>query len=264
MRTRDRLLVAGLAGFLLLTASACSKSIQANSGSKSFEPGAKREAAKPSPKAATAATNGPAITSRPSEFAHQPPAEPMPLEPSGLDSAPTSVPSLSNVEPGQPNQSTQSSQPLTTRRSDEARVPSEIVVAKAEPADAGRRRVEEMQREQIATAAAGLEDVFFGFDSWQISDEGKQTLMLDAEWLKANPTKSVTIEGHCDERGTLAYNLVLGEKRAKAVQKYLMELGVSAKQLNVVSYGKERPFCNDHDEACYQKNRRGHLAVRAQ
>ncbi len=88
--------------------------------------------------------------------------------------------------------------------------------------------------------------------------------MLDAEWLKANPTKSVTIEGHCDERGTLAYNLVLGEKRAKAVQKYLMELGVNAKQLSVVSYGKERPFCNEHEDACYQKNRRGHLVVRAQ
>jgi len=148
--------------------------------------------------------------------------------------------------------------------SDEQRVPPEIMVAKTEPADAARRRVEEMQQEQLATAAAGLEDVFFGFDNWQISNEGKQTLMMNAEWLKANGNKTVMIEGHCDERGTLAYNLVLGEKRAKAVQKYLIELGVSPDRLRIVSYGKERPFCKEHDESCYQQNRRGHIVLRPQ
>ena len=148
--------------------------------------------------------------------------------------------------------------------SDEQQIPNEIMVAKTEPADAARRRVEEMQQEQMATAAAGLEDVFFGFDNWQISNEGKQTLMMDAEWLKSNSNKTVVIEGHCDERGTGAYNLVLGEKRAKAVQKYLVELGVSPDRLKVVSYGKERPFCKEHDETCYQQNRRGHIVLRPQ
>jgi peptidoglycan-associated lipoprotein len=151
-----------------------------------------------------------------------------------------------------------------SKSADEQRIPSEMLVAKTEAADAARRRVEEMQQEQMATAAAGLEDVFFGFDTWQISNEGKQALMLDAEWIKANPTKMILIEGHCDERGTIAYNLVLGERRAKAVWKYLTELGVPPDRLKIVSYGKERPFCKEHDESCYQQNRRGHLAVRVQ
>ncbi|WP_447977587.1 peptidoglycan-associated lipoprotein Pal [Candidatus Nitrospira bockiana] len=259
--------VTGVLGFLLLSAAACSKSIQATSGSKSFEPGAKKEtvASRPSPPSGATSPNAGSVgspaprSSEPSaRMMDRPPdLEPSGLEPSGLESSPaTPVPSLSTSEPPHA--------PMTSKGSDEQRVPGDMLVAKTEPADASRRRIEEMQREQIATAAAGLEDVFFGFDSWQITDEGKQTLMLDAEWLKANPGKMIMIEGHCDERGTLAYNLVLGEKRAKAVQKYLVELGVSPQQLTVVSYGKERPFCKERDEACYQKNRRGHLAVRAQ
>jgi peptidoglycan-associated lipoprotein len=80
--------------------------------------------------------------------------------------------------------------------------------------------------------------------------------------MKTNADKPLLIEGHCDERGTLAYNLVLGEKRAKAVQKFLTDLGVAGSRLTVVSYGKERPFCKEHDEACYQKNRRGHIVLR--
>ncbi|HZS12778.1 MAG TPA: peptidoglycan-associated lipoprotein Pal, partial [Nitrospirales bacterium] len=120
----------------------------------------------------------------------------------------------------------------------------------------------DLQREALATAAAGLEDVFFAFDSWQLTADAKQALMLDAEWMKSNVDKPILIEGHCDERGTLAYNLVLGEKRAKAAQKYLQELGVTSTRLSVVSYGKERPFCKDRDEGCYQKNRRSHIVLR--
>lgn len=138
----------------------------------------------------------------------------------------------------------------------------EIQVAKVAPSDAGRRHAEDIRRERVATAIAGIEDVFFGFDSWNISDEGKHALEVDAQWLKSNPEKMVTIEGHCDERGTQAYNLVLGEKRAKAVRNYLTELGVGTGRLTVTSYGKERPFCEGHDETCYQQNRRGHMALR--
>lgn len=138
----------------------------------------------------------------------------------------------------------------------------EIQVARVEPSDAARRHAEDIQREQVATAAAGLKDVFFAFDSWKISDEAKQALERDANWLKSNSGKVVTIEGHCDERGTQAYNVVLGEKRAKAVRNYLLELGVGAGRLTVTSYGKERPFCKEHDEACYQQNRRGHMTLR--
>jgi peptidoglycan-associated lipoprotein len=141
------------------------------------------------------------------------------------------------------------------------------MLAKVDPSESSDRQVEEIRKEQAqeqaASAQAGLNDVFFGYDSWTISEEGRQALMQDAEWIKSNGNALVKIEGHCDERGTLAYNLVLGEKRAKAVRNYLVELGVSANRLSVVSYGKERPFCNEHNETCYQMNRRGHVVVRS-
>jgi peptidoglycan-associated lipoprotein len=123
--------------------------------------------------------------------------------------------------------------------------------------------MEEVRAEQAASAAAGLRDVFFAYDSWTISEEGRQALSRDAEWMKSTPSAVVKVEGHCDERGTSAYNLVLGEKRAKAARNYLVELGVGANRLSVVSYGKERPSCNEHAESCYQQNRRGHLALKA-
>ncbi|HXF93624.1 MAG TPA: peptidoglycan-associated lipoprotein Pal [Nitrospiraceae bacterium] len=144
----------------------------------------------------------------------------------------------------------------------EERVGGGTLMAKVQPSDSASRQIEEMRREQAAAAAAGLRDVFFAFDSWTITEEGRMALAHDAEWIKANPGSLIKIEGHCDERGTLAYNLVLGEKRAKAVRNYLVELGVSANRLAVVSYGKERPFCREQTESCYQQNRRGHLVLR--
>jgi len=122
--------------------------------------------------------------------------------------------------------------------------------------------MDEIRAEQAASAEAGLRDVFFAYDSWAITEEGRQALSRDGEWIKSNPNALLKVEGHCDERGTSAYNLVLGEKRAKAVRNYLVELGVGANRLSVVSYGKERPSCTEHAESCYQQNRRGHLAVK--
>lgn len=136
------------------------------------------------------------------------------------------------------------------------------LLAKADTGDTAGRQLEEIRAEQAASAAAGLRDVFFGYDSWTISDDQRQSLNRDAEWLKSNPGAMIKVEGHCDERGTSAYNLVLGEKRAKAVRNYLVELGISANRLSVVSYGKERPSCLEHAESCYQQNRRGHLVVK--
>lgn len=152
----------------------------------------------------------------------------------------------------------------TSSRLTETDIPatmSPVVVAKADPA-AARRQLDEMRAEQSATSAAGLRDVFFGYDSWTISDEGRQALSRDAEWLRANPAVQVKVEGHCDERGSSTYNLILAEKRSKSVRNYLMELGVPRERVTVVSYGKERPFCKDRSEACYQQNRRGHLVVK--
>jgi peptidoglycan-associated lipoprotein len=135
------------------------------------------------------------------------------------------------------------------------------LMAKADPGTAG-RQLEEIRAEQTASLAAGLRDVFFAYDSFAISEEGRQALARNAEWAKANPGAQLKIEGHCDERGTSAYNLVLGEKRAKAVRNYLVELGVGANRLSIVSYGKERPFCKEHAESCYAQNRRGHVVVK--
>ena len=144
----------------------------------------------------------------------------------------------------------------------EERVNGGTMMAKLDPSQSG-RQMDEIRSEQAAADAAGLRDVFFGYDSFAISEEGRQALARNAEWIKANPGSQLKIEGHCDERGTSAYNLVLGEKRAKAARNYLVELGVSANRLGVVSYGKERPFCKDHSEACYAQNRRGHVVVKS-
>ena len=109
-----------------------------------------------------------------------------------------------------------------------------------------------------------LRDVFFEYDSWRITQEGTQALTHDSEWLSGNPMRSLTVEGHCDQRGTQSYNLVLGKKRAEAVRSYLVDLGVTPSQIKVVSYGKERPFCMGANESCYQLNRRGHLTLQKQ
>jgi peptidoglycan-associated lipoprotein len=135
------------------------------------------------------------------------------------------------------------------------------VIAKAD-SGAAARQLAEIRAEQVASVAAGLRDVFFTYDSFSITDDGRHALSGDAEWARSNPYAQLKIEGHCDERGTSAYNLVLGEKRAKAVRNYLVELGVAPTHLSVVSYGKERPFCTEHTESCYSQNRRGHLVVK--
>ena len=144
----------------------------------------------------------------------------------------------------------------------EERVGGGTMLAKVDPSSNAGRQMDEIRAEQAASSAAGLRDVFFAYDSWTISEEERQALNRDAEWMKSNPSALVKVEGHCDERGTSAYNLVLGEKRAKAARNYLVELGVGANRLSVVSYGKERPSCNEHAESCYQQNRRGHLVVK--
>jgi peptidoglycan-associated lipoprotein len=123
------------------------------------------------------------------------------------------------------------------------------------------RQRSETTKEEKAAIEAGLQDVFFGYDQWTLSDTGMQSLNLDAQWLKDHPGTVMKVEGHCDERGTADYNIVLGDKRAKAARSYLIESGVAPKQVTIVSYGKARPFCTDPAESCYQQNRRGHVLL---
>lgn len=130
------------------------------------------------------------------------------------------------------------------------------------PVDRDEKWRAELRREEAAAMEAGLKDVFYGYDRYNILEDGMASLTTNADWLKENPKALLKISGHCDERGTHDYNLVLGEKRAKAAKRVLVDLGVSPKQVAIVSYGKDRPFCADHDEACHQQNRRGHMLLR--
>jgi len=106
-----------------------------------------------------------------------------------------------------------------------------------------------------------LRDAYFDFDRSAIREDTKQFLQEDAKLLAGHPEMKVKIEGHCDERGTVEYNLALGNRRADAVKRYLISLGVEASRISIISYGKEKPFCDEHNEVCYQKNRRGHFVT---
>ncbi len=106
-----------------------------------------------------------------------------------------------------------------------------------------------------------FQPVFFLLDSFEIEGPAQQALTTNAEILKKYPSWVITIEGHCDERGTAEYNLALGEKRAIAARTYLVSLGVPTDRLRTVSYGKEFPFDPGHDESAWSKNRRAHFVV---
>ena len=127
------------------------------------------------------------------------------------------------------------------------------VVAKADEKEIEVRKTQEATQKDLA-------NIYFAFDKWALTAEGKKNLTQSAEALKQDPTAKLLIEGHCDERGSREYNLVLGEKRAKAAQGFLLSLGVT-NPITVTSYGKERPVCTEHKESCYWKNRRAHLVL---
>jgi len=108
-----------------------------------------------------------------------------------------------------------------------------------------------------------LGDVFFDLDQSTIREDARGSLQKNAEWMKRWTSTRITVEGHCDERGTAEYNLALGERRGSAVKAYLVSLGVPADRVDVVSKGKESPFCNESNESCWQQNRRGHFVITA-
>jgi len=104
-----------------------------------------------------------------------------------------------------------------------------------------------------------VRDAYFDFDKADIRPDARAALSTTADFLKKYPRFKVTIEGHCDERGSTEYNLGLGDRRASAVKQFLVSLGISADRLSTVSYGKEKPFCMESNESCWQQNRRGHF-----
>jgi peptidoglycan-associated lipoprotein len=107
-----------------------------------------------------------------------------------------------------------------------------------------------------------VKDAYFDYDKADIRPDARDALSQTAQFLRSYPQVNVTVEGHCDERGSTEYNLALGDRRAQAAKDFLVSLGVTADRIDTISYGKERPTCTDHDEACWQQNRRGHIIRR--
>jgi peptidoglycan-associated lipoprotein len=115
---------------------------------------------------------------------------------------------------------------------------------------------------QTFAAAKEVPDIYFDFDKATIRPDAAQTLQASADWLKSNNKSAVLVEGHCDERGTNEYNIVLGDRRAKATRDFLVSQGVAASRITTISYGEERPTCSEHSEQCWSKNRRAHLVMK--
>lgn len=121
----------------------------------------------------------------------------------------------------------------------------------------------EINGDSDAGKAGPLQTVYFGFNSASLNSGTRAALQANAEFLKKNGSVEVQIEGHCDERGGVQYNLALGEKRSKAVKQYLVSMGVNSSRISTISFGKERPVSFGHDESAWSKNRRANFVVTA-
>lgn len=154
---------------------------------------------------------------------------------------------------------TASAQPARTAR------PAENAVAPpATPATGTDPEAAVLSQDLTALNRKGyLVDAFFDFQRTELREDARAALARDAQWLQRFPSVQILLEGHCDDRGTDAYNLALGAERAAAVRGYLISLGIGDSRIRTISYGKERPFCSEDDERCWQENRRAHVLVTA-
>lgn len=151
----------------------------------------------------------------------------------------------------------------------ETTTPAAAPVTVAEPPVPQIERMQELALKEeplkeTAKASAvvkAISDIYFDFDRYLIRDDARATLNNNAGALRGKAFKKVVIEGHCDERGTTDYNLALGERRAESTRRHLAALGVDPSMISTVSYGKEKPFCTEHNEDCWQQNRRAHFLV---
>ncbi len=129
-----------------------------------------------------------------------------------------------------------------------------VGAAPVEAAPTGNKSLSELFEQNVR-------DAYFDFNKSDIRGDARDNLAKTAEFLRSYPQVRVTIEGHCDERGSTEYNIGLGERRAQAAKNYLISLGIPGDRMDTVSWGKERPFCTEHDEACWQQNRRAHFVA---
>lgn len=166
---------------------------------------------------------------------------------------PPPPPQPSATEPSRPASVTPRSQPSST--------PAPVAAASkpAYPNAATRARIDQL--------LARIEDAYFDYDKHTLRPDAITALQADStelrDILKDYPAYKLTIEGHCDERGSAEYNMQLGQARAEAAKSYLVQVGIPGDQLGLVSYGKEKPACDEHDEGCWQKNRRIHIVAMA-
>jgi peptidoglycan-associated lipoprotein len=152
-------------------------------------------------------------------------------------------------------------------------VEKEAAVEKQAPAETAPAKAQEEQKFDEAAMAAAAQadkeasqfvDIHFAFDRFDLRPDARKVLDVHAKWLKAHPEFTVRIEGNCDERGTVEYNMALGQRRATSAMKYLIDLGVAKNRLSTISYGKERPLDPGHNEEAWAKNRRDHFSVTRQ
>ena len=238
-------------------------------------PEPKPAAPAPEPKPAAPAPEpkpaAPAPEPKPAAPAPEPkPAAPAP-EPKPAAPAPEPKPAAPAPEPKpappapEPKAAAPAPEPVVeeTVPAEEPVAEPKMEIAKLEPDDFVPEEPEpepEPAPAQEVEVDSGLADVFFDFDQYAIRPDAVPVLEKDAELLKGTyKDSSVVIEGHCDERGTVEYNLELGKRRAQAVKDYLVDLGVEESRLLIVSYGKERPFCAESEPSCWKQNRRGHF-----
>jgi len=137
---------------------------------------------------------------------------------------------------------------------------SEEDINRAQQAEQAARE-EDGQKAKMASEVLVNKDIYFDFDSTVLKDTSKESLIKKAEWLRMHPGASVVIEGHCDERGTSAYNIALGDRRAQSAKAFFVDLGIDADMLSTVSYGEERPADLAQTEAAWAMNRRAHFVI---
>ena len=177
------------------------------------------------------------------------------FNPSPAPVPPTSEPAIQSPAVGIPPIASEPELPaLPTLRDDQD---SPVQVAKVMPPEPEKVEI------TTETLKEALSDIYFDYDRFSIREDAVPRMKANAELLTAElAEKNIVIEGHCDERGTQSYNMVLGEARANAVKTFLEDLGISSDKLQVVSYGKEKPFCKEQTEECWQENRRGHFVIK--
>ena len=154
--------------------------------------------------------------------------------------------------------------PAETAQPAETTPEKDMAAEDQDAAEKARLEQERLAAEEAARQAMMAfteEDINFEFDSSALMPEAQDILIRKADYLRANSNVTITIEGHCDERGTEAYNMALGERRAEAAREFLSNLGISISRLSIISYGEERPLDPGKNEAAWAKNRRAHFVI---